>query len=239
MCGSNFYGSDLIPSMTSSQTARAAHMIYNMLQFRREIEHQKLKPIMVQGLVPLCSWQYERLFNTARIPGIESDRIVHRDEIKHIVVLHNGRYFKMMINHWNRFLNPRELQVQLNMIVDNSLKTSETEDRLASLTALNRTKWAEIREKYFSEGINKKSLDLIESAAFVVSLDDEPFVFEYDSSPEEYGYYGRQLLHGNGKNRWFDKSFNLCVGTNGKVEFLELFVTFFFNNFNFLTLEWT
>lgn len=32
---------------------------------------------MVQGMVPLCSWQYERLFNTVRVPGIETDRIVH------------------------------------------------------------------------------------------------------------------------------------------------------------------
>lgn len=32
---------------------------------------------MVQGMVPLCSWQYERLFNTARVPGIETDRIIH------------------------------------------------------------------------------------------------------------------------------------------------------------------
>lgn len=41
------------------------HLLYISLQ------------IMVQGLVPLCSWQYERIFNTVRVPGIETDRIVH------------------------------------------------------------------------------------------------------------------------------------------------------------------
>lgn len=33
--------------------------------------------IRVQGIVPLCSWQYERIFNTVRVPGVESDKIVH------------------------------------------------------------------------------------------------------------------------------------------------------------------
>ena len=31
--------------------------------------------------------------------------------------------------------------------------------------------------------------------------------------------YGKMLLHGKGYDRWFDKSFNLCVGTNGRVRF--------------------
>lgn len=32
---------------------------------------------MAQGMVPLCSKQYERMFNMTRVPGIETDRIVH------------------------------------------------------------------------------------------------------------------------------------------------------------------
>lgn len=31
--------------------------------------------------------------------------------------------------------------------------------------------------------------------------------------------YGRNLLHGRGYDRWFDKSFNLCIGTNGRIGF--------------------
>jgi carnitine O-palmitoyltransferase 1 len=45
------------------------------------------------------------------------------------------------------------------------------EEFLASLTAWDRTKWAETRQKYFAKGLNKTSLYLVESAAFVLSLD--------------------------------------------------------------------
>lgn len=217
MYGSNYYGSDSISPPTKSQSARAANMTYLMLQFRRKIERQELKPIMVQGLVPLCSSQYERMFNTARVPGVESDSIVHYDGIKHIVVLHKGCYYKMLIYHEGRLLKPCELQFQIDEILKKNAVAPHCEKYLASLTAWNRTKWAKVRERFFSSGVNKLSLQDIESSAFVLVLDEEPFVFELTSSPTEYGKYAQQLLHGKGFDRWFDKSFNFCVGTNGKV----------------------
>lgn len=217
MYGSNYYGSDVINIPTNKQTARAANLTFLMLKFRRKIERQELKPIMVQGLVPLCSWQYERMFNTARIPGVEGDRIAHFSDIRHVVVLHQGCYYKMPVYYRSRLLNACELQYQLDMIVKRNAIATRAENHLASLTAWNRTKWAQAREKYFASGINQKSLSDIESAAFVLVLDDEPFKYDLKSSPTEYGYYGQQLLHGKGHDRWFDKSFNLCVGTNGKV----------------------
>lgn len=217
MYGSNYYGSDVIDPATRNQTARAANFVHLMLKFRERIEHQKLKPIMVQGLVPLCSYQYERMFNTTRIPGIEGDKIMHYEDIEHIVVIHKGCYYKMMISHNDRLLNSSELHFQLENIVQRTAVTSQSEKLLASLTAGNRTKWAQTREKYFSSGVNQISLSDIETAAFVLVLDEEPFEYDLKSSPTEYGYYGRQLLHGKGYDRWFDKSFNLCVGTNGKV----------------------
>lgn len=66
---------------------------------------------MVQGLVPLCSWQYERIFNTVRVPGLETDKIVHYQDSNHIVVMHRGRYFKVTIYHRGRILRPCEIQV--------------------------------------------------------------------------------------------------------------------------------
>lgn len=37
------------------------------------------------------------------------------------------------------------------------------------------------------------------------------------TQPEKLDRYGRMLLHGNGHDRWFDKSFTLCVASNGRV----------------------
>lgn len=89
---------------------------------------------------------------------------------------------------------------------------------MAALTAWNRSKWAEVRNTHFSRGVNRVSLNAIESAAFVLSLDEVPFEFDLNK-PELLDNFGKTLLHGNGYNRWFDKSFTVCVGTNGRVGF--------------------
>lgn len=217
MVNSNVYGTDCPSPATQNQIARAANVAYLMLQFGKKIENEDLEPIMAQGLVPLCSWQYKRMFNTARIPGTEADRIVHQETSNHVVVLYRGCYYKMIISAGGRPFNARELQQQLEEIVKINEKATKAENHLAALTAWDRTNWAKVRDEYFSDGNNKSSLDDIETAAMFISLDDEPYIYNLKSSPTEYGYYGRQLLHGSGCNRWFDKSFQLCIGTNGKV----------------------
>ncbi|GAB1863920.1 Carnitine O-palmitoyltransferase I, liver isoform [Camponotus japonicus] len=219
MVNSNFYGIDAILSHpTNLQAARAAAVIYSCLQYRRLIERQELEPILVQGLVPLCSWQYERVFNTTRIPGIEVDKIVHYQDAKHVVVYHKGRYFKVLIYYRNRILQACEIELQIQQILNDDSTPAEGEEKLAALTAGERTIWAQTRKDFFAKGVNKASLDIIEKAAFVVALDDVPY--EYDPNhPEKLDHYGRILLHGKGYDRWFDKSFTLCIGTNGRIGF--------------------
>uniref|UniRef100_T1E1Y6 carnitine O-palmitoyltransferase n=1 Tax=Psorophora albipes TaxID=869069 RepID=T1E1Y6_9DIPT len=219
MVNSNFYGIDAIfMHPTTVQSARAASVTSMLLQFRRTVERQELEPILVQGLVPLCSWQYERIFNTVRVPGVETDKIVHYQDSNHIVVLHRGCYYKVVIYHNGRILRPCEIQIQMEEILNSADKPQPGEELLASLTAGDRTKWAKIRESVFAKGVNKTALHLIESAAFVLSLDEKPFEFDM-AHPEKLDQFGRYLLHGNGHDRWFDKSFTVCVGSNGKIGF--------------------
>lgn len=92
------------------------------------------------------------------------------------------------------------------------------EQRLAALTAGDRPTWAHIRETVFAKGVNRASLQAIESAAFVLSLDDQPFEFDLNA-PEKLDKFGTVLLHGTGSDRWFDKSFTLCIGSNGRVRY--------------------
>lgn len=176
MVNSNFFGIDTITmEKPRTQAARAASIIYCCIQFRRSIERQELEPITLQGLVPLCSWQYERLFNTTRVPGIETDRIVHYNDAKYIVVYHKGRYYKVLIYYKNRILNPCEIEYQMQYILDHDAEPQKGEERLAALTAIDRTSWAQARQTHFARGMNKISLDLIEKSAFVVVLDDYPY----------------------------------------------------------------
>ncbi|GLG94337.1 Protein withered, carnitine O-palmitoyltransferase [Gryllus bimaculatus] len=219
MVNSNFYGIDaILMHPTHVQAARAASIIFCCLQYRRLIERQELEPILIQGLVPLCSWQYERVFNTTRVPGLETDRIVHYNDSNHIAVYHRGRYYKVIIYYKGRILKPCEIEVQIQQILDDDSIPAKGEEKLAALTASERSTWAETRKKFFFKGTNRQSLDAVEKAAFVVALDDVPY--EYDEKdPSKMDNYGRILLHGKGYDRWFDKSFTLCIGTNGRIGF--------------------
>ncbi|CAF3405979.1 unnamed protein product [Rotaria sp. Silwood1] len=76
MVNSNFYGLDAIYIRpTTIQTARAANLTCAAFRYRTELDHENIKPLMIQKFVPLCSSQYERQFNTIRIPGKEAEQI--------------------------------------------------------------------------------------------------------------------------------------------------------------------
>ena len=94
---------------------------------------------------------------------------------------------------------------QLKLFLPSLLSCSASGERhLAALTAGDRKPWALAREAHFRSGVNKASLDAIESAAFFLVLDEE----EHDYDPKDVDRldaYAKSCLHGNGFNRWFDK----------------------------------
>ena len=82
---------------------------------------------------------------------------------------------------------------------------------IAAMTGCNRTDWANFRETFCSDGVNKFTLDTIESALFVVVLDE--------GEPEDWSAKGLSLIHGSGDNRWFDKSLCFVVFADGQCGF--------------------
>ncbi|CAF4034856.1 unnamed protein product, partial [Rotaria magnacalcarata] len=176
MVNSNFYGLDAIYIRpTTIQTARAANLTCAAFRYRTELDHENIKPLMVQKLVPLCTSQYERQFNTIRIPGKETDKIVHYANSHHIAVYHKGRWYKVFMFYKDHLLEPCELQLQLDEIIRDPTQPAYGEEHLAALTAGERTLWAEARDTYFRSGGNRYSLEAIEKAAFVLVLDEEEF----------------------------------------------------------------
>ncbi|XP_043223350.1 carnitine O-palmitoyltransferase 1, liver isoform-like isoform X2 [Amphibalanus amphitrite] len=221
MVNSNFYGIDAILMQPSTiQAARAANITHATMLFRRAIDRQEIEPITVQGMVPLCSWQYERTFNTTRVPGIETDRIVHYSDSTHIVVIHNGKYYKMQVyDIKKRLMSPATLEMQFQRILDDDETTPDKgEEQLGALTAADRSHWYLTRRDFFSRGTNRASLLAIEKAAFIVCLDDVDLEFDKNDHTK-LDEFGRWCLHGNGCNRWYDKSLNLIVGRNGRIGF--------------------
>ncbi|XP_033490652.1 carnitine O-palmitoyltransferase 1, liver isoform isoform X1 [Epinephelus lanceolatus] len=217
MVNSNYYAMDFLYVFpTSIQAARAGNAIHAIMLYRRKLDRAQIKPIyLLANKVPLCSAQWERMFNTTRVPGLETDTIQHMNESKHIAVYHKGRFYKVWMFYDGRLLLPREIEQQMERILADKSEPLPGEEKLAALTAGERTPWAKAREAFFSRGRNKQSLDAIEKAAFFVTLDDTEQRYDAANPVKSLDSYAKSLLHGKCYDRWFDKSFNLIVFKNG------------------------
>ncbi|XP_039665262.1 carnitine O-palmitoyltransferase 1, liver isoform isoform X1 [Perca fluviatilis] len=217
MVNSNYYAMDFLYVFpTSIQAARAGNAIHAIMLYRRKLDRAQIKPIyLLANKIPLCSAQWEQMFNTSRVPGLETDTLQHMNDSKHIAVYHKGRFFKVWMFYDGRLLLPREIEQQMQRILDDQSEPLPGEEKLAALTAGERTPWAKARETYFARGKNKQSLDAIEKAAFCVTLDDTEQCYDADNPVKSLDSYAKSLLHGKCYDRWFDKTFNLIVFKNG------------------------
>uniref|UniRef100_A0A673XYG5 carnitine O-palmitoyltransferase n=1 Tax=Salmo trutta TaxID=8032 RepID=A0A673XYG5_SALTR len=216
MVNSNYYAMDFLYVFpTSLQAARAGNAIHAIMLYRRMLDRAQIKPLMLQNTIPMCSAQYERMFNTSRIPGVDTDTIQHMQDSRHIVVYHRGRYFKVPMFYDGQVLSPRAVEQQMERILADPSEPQPGEERLAALTAGDRVPWAEAREAYLRQGRNQQALDTVEKAAFFVTLDDTEQRYKAEDPVRSLDSYAKSLLHGKCYDRWFDKSFNLIVFRNG------------------------
>ncbi|XP_036837362.1 carnitine O-palmitoyltransferase 1, liver isoform-like isoform X2 [Oncorhynchus mykiss] len=216
MVNSNYYAMDFLYVFpTSLQAARAGNAIHAIMLYRRMLDRAQIKPLMLQNTIPMCSAQYERMFNTSRIPGVDTDTIQHMQDSRHIVVYHRGRYFKVPMFYDGKVLSPRAVEQQMERILADPSEPQPGEECLAALTAGDRVPWAEAREAYLRQGRNQQALDTVEKAAFFVTLDDTEQRYKAEDPVRSLDSYAKSLLHGKCYDRWFDKSFNLIVFRNG------------------------
>uniref|UniRef100_A0A673YWV7 carnitine O-palmitoyltransferase n=1 Tax=Salmo trutta TaxID=8032 RepID=A0A673YWV7_SALTR len=216
MVNSNYYGMDfLYVTPTPIQAARAGNTLHAFLMYRRKLNREELKP--VSTVIPLCAAQCERMFNTTRTPGEETDTVQHWQDSDYVAVYHRGRYFRLRMYSSSRPLSPREIESQLQRILDDPSPPSLGEEKLGALTAGDRIPWAKARKEYFSLGVNKRSLDCIEKAAFFVTLDDDEQGMMGEDPAASLDRYAKSLLHGKCYDRWFDKSFSVVIYKNGKI----------------------
>uniref|UniRef100_A0A8C7KIA2 carnitine O-palmitoyltransferase n=1 Tax=Oncorhynchus kisutch TaxID=8019 RepID=A0A8C7KIA2_ONCKI len=217
MVNSNYYAMDFLYVFpTSLQAARAGNAIHAIMLYRRMLDRAQIKPLFaLDKRVPLCSAQWERLFNTSRLPGVDTDTIQHIQDSRHIVVYHRGRYFKVPMFYDGKVLSPRAVEQQMERILADPSEPQPGEECLAALTAGDRVPWAEAREAYLRQGRNQQALDTVEKAAFFVTLDDTEQRYKAEDPVRSLDSYAKSLLHGKCYDRWFDKSFNLIVFRNG------------------------
>ncbi|XP_033273064.1 carnitine O-palmitoyltransferase 1, brain isoform isoform X3 [Orcinus orca] len=216
MVNSNYYMMDfLYVTPTPVQAARAGNAVHALLLYRHRLNRQEILPTLLMGMRPLCSAQYEKIFNTTRIPGVHKDHIRHLRDSRHVAVFHQGRFFRVGTHTQSGLLSPRALEQQFQRILDDPSPACPHEEHLAALTAAPRDMWAQVRRSLKTQA--QEALEAVEGAAFFVSLDSEPAGLTREDPAASLDAYAHALLAGRGHDRWFDKSFSLIVFSNGKL----------------------
>ncbi|ERL94621.1 hypothetical protein D910_11897 [Dendroctonus ponderosae] len=155
---------------------------------------------------PLDMSQYPSLFNSTRVPETDRDRLIKNLPGNHITVQSKGHFYAFSVmDQYGDILKPEKILARLKFIMEDDIENNEFP--VGILTTLERNQWATLRHELGDNG-NETGLKLIDSALFNVCLDDVSL------DGDVYATI-RNFLHGDGKNRWFDKSFSIQVSKDG------------------------
>ncbi|DAZ93653.1 TPA: hypothetical protein N0F65_012861 [Lagenidium giganteum] len=163
------------------------------------------------GAYPLDMSQYKNLFSSVRVPKQGMDELKTSPGSRHIVVQRGSKFYKFdVLTEDGTAVADEQILANIDAILAQPLAVgTKSEPGVGLMTTLNRDHWAAEREHLVkTSAVNKASLEAIDSALFVVSLEH--------SSPESDVEISRTFLVGDGSNHWFDKSFQLIVSQNGK-----------------------
>jgi carnitine O-acetyltransferase len=189
---------------------RAAAITTAALEFKKMVDQRTLEPEYMK-MLPTSMESYQWMFNCSRVPGKPSDHSVKYSahDYKHILVIRKNQFFKVMHEVDGKELNTSELEQQFKHVYDHAEKAAP----VGILTSENRNVWADAREILLNaHSPNAQTLKEIESASFVVCLDD--------ASPVTLEERAHQYWHGDGCNRWFDKPIQFIINDNGTSGFL-------------------
>ncbi|XP_067846412.1 carnitine O-palmitoyltransferase 2, mitochondrial isoform X2 [Heptranchias perlo] len=154
---------------------------------------------------PLDMSQYYRLFNSTRIPKPVRDELLTDDSGKHLLVMRNGHFYTFdVIDRDGRITKASEIQAHFKYILSDPRPPPEFS--LGYLTSENRDTWTLLRQKLLEAG-NTQVLNKIDAAVFCICLDD--------ITVKDHLQLSHNMLHGNGLNRWYDKSFSIILTKDG------------------------
>lgn len=189
---------------------RAAAIATAALEFKAQVDAGSLEPEYMRGQ-PMAMSSYEYMFNCCRIPndGADFPRKYAAAENQHILVVRKNQFFKVPLVVDGQALNVSELEQQFQRIYE----IAQPAPPVGVLTVADRDHWAAARKKLVAaDPMNEQSLRDIESAGFVVCLDD--------AKPVTLEERAHQYWHGDGSNRWFDKPLQFIVNDNGTAGFM-------------------
>lgn len=204
-----------------NQLMRTASLILASVTFIHDLRQGVLEPDMVRG-TPLDMFQYTRLFGSSRVPTEDGCRMESSPSSRHVVVMRRGQFywFDVMDQEHRPLLTERALLHNLQAIVSDADQTEPLKVAAAAVGILsteNRKTWSHCRDVLKGHPHNRNCLDIIDSALFVVCMDDtEPIDAAQLSNNMLCGTYQLQdgVQVGTCTNRWYDK-LQIIVCANG------------------------
>ncbi|KAI4151954.1 MAG: hypothetical protein LQ340_003186 [Diploschistes diacapsis] len=198
----HFFGALRSSDVKHSQAQWAAIITEAAFRFKQRLQAGDIDRDYMNEQ-PLDMNLHNWTFNTWLEAGTENDKIRKEGIDNHIIVLRNGHIFRVVLDR--ALSSPSDLEAQFENILNAS---NSVVPSLATLTADGRESWAGIRKIVaVADPKNESLLQLIETSAFVVCLDD----FSPSTSSERVNCF----LLGGPSNRWSDKSLQFVVCSNG------------------------
>lgn len=224
------------PKLVGNQIRRAASLCFASIKMVSQVKNETLKPDTFRGKA-LCMDQFRAIFGAARVPKSKSrDTISINEKSNHVAVLCNNQFFffqALWPDNWDVGVNEEDIVCILEAIQAHATKIDSTQDEnqqkylnsvsaLGVLTSLERNEWAKAREEMIKNSPkNAESFQLIDSALFVLVLDDYVPKNKHDAAAnmlhgsyqlaewkEKAGTCGMAHLEyqaGTCTNRWYDK----------------------------------
>ncbi|ROW05490.1 hypothetical protein VSDG_00202 [Cytospora chrysosperma] len=190
---------------------RAAAISTAVLSFKKMVDEGTLEPEYMKKL-PICMDSYKWMFNASRVPAKPADYPVKFDHKvhKHLVAIRKNNVYKIFHEVDGQPLNNSELEAQFKRVYD---LAGSRGPAVGALTSENRDVATDARAVLLdAHPGNKAALETIESASFVVCLDD--------AAPVTLEERAHSYWHGDGQNRWYDKPLQFIVNDNGTSGFM-------------------
>jgi len=181
-------------------------LIITLFEFNELILTESLD-IDYQRKQPLCMSQYKTLLSTTRIPGKIKDFHLTESNASHVILIHQGHYYRLNVLDDNRkILSYNTLHQSIMTILNSPKKINRL--ALGALTTLPRRKWAHLRSHLIAiDPRNGKNLHQMESALGVFILDQN----QYKNDSQMF----KNLFCGDSYNRWYDKSLQFILNETG------------------------
>lgn len=190
---------------------RAAAISTAVLSFKKMVDEGTLEPEYMKKL-PICMDSYQWMFNASRVAAKPADYPVKFDyqTNKHLIAIRKNNIYKIPHEVDGKQLSTAELETQFRRVYE---LAGSRGPAVGALTSENRDVWTDARAVLLDAAPgNKAALETVESASFVVCLDD--------ASPVTFEERAHAYWHGDGQNRWYDKPLQFIVNDNGTSGFM-------------------